>query len=1049
MIFFILHFFYFLTGSEVSNYDDLSKETQQEIRQCIQDFYESSKELMAEIESLAANERYFEKIKINENFESPIENLTMLEGANRDRSVELFEGYLKKYPKSDYIPDVLYRLAQLYFEKDSNEYIKDQERYQKLYEDFKSGRVGTLPLEPKIDYSNTINAVKVLNKKYPDYKFRDMALYLLGYAYFEQGDVDITAEVFEQLADEYPNSNKLPEIYTRLGEFYFDYEMFDKAISYYSHVLEYPDSVFYDKVLYKLAWSYYKLGRIYEMADYFVSLIDYQDRKLGQDHNSTLKREGINYITIGFTEHAGGIAELYKYFRKMDKKYYEYDIMQKIVELYTISDRLEKADESVNFILKYYPNAENNPEIFDNLIEAYARVGKSDTVLKLRDKLLEYFGDKSSWRKNNDNNIMAIINANKVIEKNIIASALYYQEEGDKTGFYNYYIKAGLLYNEFLNKYYTSYLAVGARHNYAQILFNLRQYEDAVEEFNRVIVLDKENTYIDTSSYYIVLSRQNILKRVDAKYLSNELSAIKDKNGKLVPPIKLSTYEQFLIESADEYEKNNPKGTKSPTIWYLKAEVFFRNNNFDEARKYYQKIIANFPKERIAIDSIKNIIASYNFEENYTAVQEWSTRLLKSGAISKSKDELKEIRGLLTGSIFKTAKLLENENKFMDAAEEYIRLAKQYPNSNYASAALYNAAFIYENNNRPLEAIEVYTSLMIKYPNTKFGANAYYRIAVNYEYQLEFDKALETYLKIVSKFNKGQTVNDSYYNIARLYRANNDFAKAATNLIAYYKIETNIKEKNLALLQAAKLYERMNENNKAIDIYNQYIKNNSKDLDAVLESLVLIGRLYVEIKDFSKANYHFNKAIKYFKDSGSPTNTMAKHFVAEANFRSLEIKVSEYEKIKIGTNSAKMEKIYSEKDTIYNELMKNFIDIVVLGSAEWSVASLYMLGYLSQNFANFLYEAPIPKEINSEDLIQEYQTQLQMKAMPYEDTAIENYEKCIKEAARLKIINEWSKKARYSLSTLKADEYKVEKEALSEYSPTIELIDFGFIGDIR
>lgn len=339
--------------------------------------------------------------------------------------------------------------------------------------------------------------------------------------------------------------------------------------------------------------------------------------------------------------------------------------------------------------------------------------------------------------------------------------------------------------------------------------------------------------------------------------------------------------------------------------------------------------------------------------------------------------------------------------------------------------------------------------MISKYPSTKFGANTLYRIATNYEYQLEFDKALETYIKIIKKYNTGQTVNDSYYNIARLYRANNNFSKATSNLIEYYKRETNIKEKNLALLQAGKLYERMNENGKAIDIYNKYIENNSKDLDAVLESLILIGRLYIELKNFSKANYHFNRAIKLYKDAGSPTNTMAKHFAAEAIFRSLEIKIEEYEKIKIGTNSSKMEKIYVEKDTIYNNLMKGFIDIVVLGSAEWSVASLYMLGYLSQNFANFLYEAPIPKEINSEELIQEYQTQLQMKAMPYEDTAIENYEKCIKEAARLKIINEWSKKARYRLSTLKPDEYKVEKEVITQYSPTIELIDFGFVGDIR
>lgn len=1031
------------------NYNELGKESQQEIKLLSEDFYESSKEFMAEIESMASNEKYFEKINIGENFESLIENLSMLEAANRDRSIELFEAYLKKYSVSDYTPDVLYRLAQLYFENDSIKYIKDQERYQKLYEDFKSGKVSTLPKEPKIDYSHSINTIKILNKRYPDYKFRDMALYLQGYAYFEQGDIDITAEIFEKLADEYPNSNKLPEIYTRLGEYYFDFEMFEKAISYYSHVLEYPDSVYYDKILYKLAWSYYKLRKIKKMADYFTSVIDFQDRKYGKENNNTLKREAINYITIGFTEHAGGIVEVYNYFRSKGNKYYENEIMQKVVELYTLSDRIKQAEESISFILQKYPNNENNPEIFNGLIEAYERTGRTDAVLQLREKLVKYFGDNSSWRKNNSLNIMAIINANKIIEKNIIASALYYQGEGDKSNNYKYYIKAGSLYNEFLNKYYTSYLAVGARHNYAQVLFNLMQYDDAIIEFNRVINLDKENTYLDNSSYNIVLSNQNILKQSNKEYLSNELTVLKGKDAKLLPAKKLDAREQALVDSCSKYEELNPKGTKSPTVWYLKAEVFFRNNDFENARLYYKKIIANFPKERISIDSIKNIIASYNHEENYAEVQAWSKRLLKSGAISKSKKEMTEIRGLLTGSLFKTAKQLESENKQVDAAMEYIRLANQYPKSSYSSAALYNAAFIYENINKPIDAINTYDLLISRYPKTKFGSNAMYRIAVNYEYQLEFDKALSTYQKIIAKYKSGQVTIDSFYNIARLYRANNEYTRAAANLIAYFNREKDLKEKNLAILQAAKLYERSKDYSKAINLYLDYIKINSKDLDAVMESYIMIGRLYIEMNNDKTANSYFNKAIASYKASGSPTNSMAKHYAAEAIFRSLQIQVSEYESIKIGKNISKMEAIYSKKDKIYNTLMKEYIKVILLSSAEWSIASLYMLGYLSQDFANFLFEAPVPKELNTEELIQEYQSQLQMKAMPYEDTSIENYEKCISEATRLKVINDWSKKARYSLSILKPDEYKVEKEGISQSSPTIEIIDYGFIGDIR
>jgi len=1038
-----------LSDKRTLDFTDFSKEVQQELRLAAEDYFLSSKEFIAEIESIAANEKYFEKIRIGENFESTIQNLSLLESANRTKSIELFETYIRRYPTSEYAPDVLYRLAQLYFEEDSSNYIRNQERYQRLYEDFKAGKINTLPMEPQISYKNTINTIRVLNRRYPNYKFRDMALYLLGYAYFEQGDIDLTAEIFEQLADEYPNSSKLPEIYTRLGEYYFDFEMYEKAISYYSHVLEYPDSVFYDKVLYKLAWSYYRLRRIGEMADYFTALIDLHDRKHGIESTSTFKREAINYITIGFTEHAKGIEDIYNYFRRKGNRYYEFDVMQKVLELYTLAARLDEAEKAYSFILSKYPSHSKNPQLFDTIIEAYARAGKTDKVLQLRQDLLKIFGDNSLWRKNNSSDIMAIINANKIIEKNIIASALYYQEEADKSKDYKYYIRAGELYYEFLNKYYTSFLAVGARHNYAQVLFNLRQYEDAVEEFYRVINLDKENTYIETSSYYLVLSRQNILKKHDKKYSSNELSILRDQEGKVLSAAELNNYEKLLIQDSIKYEEYNPKGNRLPTIWYLMAEVYFRNNNFEAARDYYKKIIINFPKERISIDSIKNIIASYNYEENYAQVQEWSNRLLKSGAISKSKEEMNEIRGLLTGSLFKTAKQLENENKNLEAAEEYIRLANQHPNSAHSTAALYNAGFIYENLNKPLLAIQTYNTLITRYPKTKFGANAMYRIAVNYEYQLDFEKAMETYRKLIATYPSGQTTIDSYYNIARLYRADNDFKRAAANLTAYYKREQNIKDKNLAILQVARLLERSKDYSDAINTYNEYISINKNNLDATMESLVLIGRLYIKLNDTRRASDYYNRAISSYKASGSPDSLIAKHYYAEAIFRNIEIKVARYENLKIGTNLARMERIFVEKDKLYNELMQELIEVVLLGSAEWSLASLYMLGYLSQDFANFLYEAPVPKEINTEELIQEYQVQLQMKAMPYEDTAIENYEKCINESARLKVINEWSRKARYSLSILKPDLYKVEKDGLASSAPTLELIEYGFFGDIK
>ena len=50
----------------------------------------------------------------------------------------------------------------------------------------------------------------------------------------------------------------MPEAWIRVGEFYFDQGDLLKAREAYAQAMRTPDSKFYDKALYKLAWTYYR-----------------------------------------------------------------------------------------------------------------------------------------------------------------------------------------------------------------------------------------------------------------------------------------------------------------------------------------------------------------------------------------------------------------------------------------------------------------------------------------------------------------------------------------------------------------------------------------------------------------------------------------------------------------------------------------------------------------------------------------------------------------------------------------------------------------------
>ena len=85
---------------------------------------------------------------------------------------------------------------------------------------------------------------------------------------------------------------------------HFDAAELPQAISAYSQVLEFKDSSYYDKALYKLAWSYYRDNHFVEAIKEFDRLVKWADDKKssGDKFGSDLRPEAIQYLGVSFSE---------------------------------------------------------------------------------------------------------------------------------------------------------------------------------------------------------------------------------------------------------------------------------------------------------------------------------------------------------------------------------------------------------------------------------------------------------------------------------------------------------------------------------------------------------------------------------------------------------------------------------------------------------------------------------------------------------------------------------------------------------------------------
>ena len=112
------------------------------------------------------------------------------ERTRRIAAITLFEDFLQRYPNDRrWTPDVIFRLAELYFEKSHDEYLLAPGALREAAAAGRRAEAGrACPHRPEQDYSRTIALHRRLIREWPDYRLIDGAYYLLGFCLSEMGE---------------------------------------------------------------------------------------------------------------------------------------------------------------------------------------------------------------------------------------------------------------------------------------------------------------------------------------------------------------------------------------------------------------------------------------------------------------------------------------------------------------------------------------------------------------------------------------------------------------------------------------------------------------------------------------------------------------------------------------------------------------------------------------------------------------------------------------------------------------------------------------------
>jgi TolA-binding protein len=998
-------------------------------------------------------------------YDRQIKAVEEAERQNRGDAIAVFERFIQLYPDdAKYTPDAMARLAELYYEKT----VDDQQLALASYEERAKLGAEEAPPEQTRSFEKSIALYQRIIDKFPGYRLLDSIYYLLGWCQNEQGQPENARDTFFLLTQRFPKSHYVPEAWVRIGEYWFDYtpdkpndlqaanDAIKEAIKAYQNAITFKESALFDKALYKLGWSYFRINDYDDAVDTFVKLIDYYDdqKKAGKEGGGDLRAEALQYTAVSFAdENWGKTHTLAEYFRTRGQRSYEYELFKKLGDIFFDETRYGDAITAYREVIARNPVAPDAPQTQERIVQCYARQQDRDTAFRERSVLIATYNDRSPWAKANAGNAEALQAANELIEKTALLSAQYYHEQAEEYSkeaadantppeqkdqksalALQAYRSAATAYEHYLKQFPRSKNLYDISFLYAQTLFRSLQFKLAAEAFARVRDSNADNKYLVDSAYYVVLSLQREIdqeERLGLLERREPCTVDSCKNMKEFKPQAIPDVRLELVSAADIYLQRVPTAEDAPALSYAAGQTYFRYFHFDEARDRYEDLIKRFPDKDQATFAAEDELVAEILLKDWVAVEKLASHMLELKSVKSDPKKFADKRLVKYSARFEIAGQLMQRKDWEGAAKTYLSVvddtdkdSAKFGKWEQADKALFNAATCYKAEFKFDSAMRTYERLYTDYPNSSLAEQSLFFVAENAEKAFEFDKAIDRYRLLVKTYPKSNDAQAAQFNAARRLEALQRYREAADEYAKYATTFSAQPDAPDMAFQSAIMFQRMHDTWGLISGLQKFVQKFSSKPDQherVIAAQLMIANAYTEVNKSAEAHKAIKQTVEDFDRYGMKSdNYTAAQAASEAAFDLAEEDLQEFDAAKFEPkgHGAALTKNVTDQLTHLAERLKQIKEeylaiILKYRWPEWSTASLYRVGYADEGFANKILQSPCPKDIKAlgEDACEQYQASLADKMSVILDRAETSYETAVDKARELRVVNKWTKLA--------------------------------------
>ncbi|MDP9064726.1 MAG: tetratricopeptide repeat protein, partial [Pseudomonadota bacterium] len=698
--------------------------------------------------------------------------------------------------------------------------------------------------------------------------------------------------------------------------------------------------LYYNQSLYKDGWSRFKQGDNERSLDSFAAALDSvligkRDPPTLVDFDSLsrpnreLVEDTFRVMSITFS-YLDGARSIGAFLERSGPRPYAYLLYTRLGDLYLEKERYTDAADTYHAFVARDSGNEQAPALQLKAMEAYAKGGFSELVLKAKKEFLEGYGFGTPyWRTRTPQGEPVVAGE---LKKNLQDVAQYYHAQAQRSHGAADYQEAVKWYRAFLTSFPDDPLCAQVNFLLADTLYESKHYLEAAQEYDRTASGYGEHPKAAAAGYAAIVA------------LGKEEESLSGADKARVHARE--------IDSSLKFAQVFPLYPETPQVLIRAATDLSTAKDYPRATAAAQAVLdrqppVDAPKQRIAW----TVVANAEFDRgDFVKAEAGYSRAL--GLMAPKDPERSAIVERLAAAIYREGEEKNKSGNGVGAVEDFLRVAKEAPASPVRASADFDAAALLMSQREWARAITVLEQFRRDFPQSPLQADVTRKLAV------------------------------AYAESNRAAPAAAEFAR-----IAHSSGETSEVQRE-ALQRAAELYEKTGDFPHARAMLEEFVTRFPQPLNPALEARNKLGVMAAQSADGKARDHWLREIIAADRNAGAARTDRSRALAARATLVLAEPARAEFMQTKL---AAPLKKSLLQKRRSMEAALKQYEQAADYQIADVTTAATYESAELYRQLAKDLLHSERPRSLSTSEL-EQYNVLLEEQAFPFEEKAIKLHE---------------------------------------------------------